>query len=133
MGNRQHADMPQFTRRAALGGALCSASAQRRGVRSARVMHESHDPIARDSRVSSSTAPKWQEAGDRLPKHCILTDEFNDRTGADGKRYAIGFEKRLSGRMERAFSRISPRVRNDWFVLSACYTGAQPKVLYPGL
>ena len=32
---------------------------------------------------------KMQEAGDGLPKHCILTGQVNDRTGADGKRYAI--------------------------------------------
>ena len=38
---------------------------------------------------------KMQEAGDGLPKHCILTGEVNDRTGADGKHYAIGFEMRL--------------------------------------
>ena len=38
---------------------------------------------------------KMQEAGDGLPKHCIVTGEVNDRTGADGRHYAIGFEMRL--------------------------------------
>src|SRR5208283_5217855 len=38
---------------------------------------------------------KMQEAGDGLPQHCIVTGEVNDRTGADGKHYAIGFEMRL--------------------------------------
>ena len=38
---------------------------------------------------------KTQEAGGGLPKHCILTGEVNDRTGADGKHYAIRFEMRL--------------------------------------
>ena len=36
-----------------------------------------------------------QEAGDGLPKHCVVSGEVNDRTGADGKHYAIGFEMRL--------------------------------------
>jgi Tannase and feruloyl esterase len=38
---------------------------------------------------------KMQEAGDGLPAHCILTGEVNDRTGVDGKHYAIRFEMRL--------------------------------------
>jgi hypothetical protein len=38
---------------------------------------------------------KIQEATDGLPKHCIVTGEIDDRTGVDGKHYAIGFEMRL--------------------------------------
>jgi hypothetical protein len=38
---------------------------------------------------------KMQEAGDGLPKHCIVSGAMNDRTGADGKHYAIRFEMRL--------------------------------------
>ena len=38
---------------------------------------------------------KIQDAGDGLPKHCILSGEVNDRTGVDGKHYAIRFELRL--------------------------------------
>jgi feruloyl esterase len=38
---------------------------------------------------------KMQEASDGLPKHCILTGKVNDRTGVDGKHYAIRFEMRL--------------------------------------
>jgi feruloyl esterase len=39
--------------------------------------------------------PKLQEPGDGLPKHCILTGRANDRTGVDGRHYAIDFEMRL--------------------------------------
>ena len=38
---------------------------------------------------------KMNDAGGGLPEHCILTGEVNDRTGVDGKRYAIRFEMRL--------------------------------------
>ena len=38
---------------------------------------------------------KLQEAGNNLPKHCIVTGLANRRTGADGKSYAIQFELRL--------------------------------------
>jgi len=38
---------------------------------------------------------KIEEAGHGLPKHCVLIGRVNDRTGADGKHYAIGFEMRL--------------------------------------
>jgi pimeloyl-ACP methyl ester carboxylesterase len=41
------------------------------------------------------TATKLQEAGNGLPQHCILSGKVNERTGSDGKRYAIGFEVRL--------------------------------------
>ena len=35
---------------------------------------------------------KMQEAGNGLPKHCIVSGAANDRTGVDGKHYAIRFE-----------------------------------------
>lgn len=38
---------------------------------------------------------KIQEADERLPKHCIVTGVVNERTGSDGKAYAIRFEMRL--------------------------------------
>jgi feruloyl esterase len=38
---------------------------------------------------------KMQEAGDGLPMHCIVTGALNQRTGTDGKSYAIRFEMRL--------------------------------------
>jgi pimeloyl-ACP methyl ester carboxylesterase len=38
---------------------------------------------------------KMQEAGDGLPMHCIVTGVVNERSGADGKSYAIRFEMRL--------------------------------------
>ena len=38
---------------------------------------------------------KLQDAGDGLPMHCIVTGAVNQRTGADGKSYAIRFELRL--------------------------------------
>ena len=34
-------------------------------------------------------------AGEGLPAHCILSGRVNDRTGSDGKHYAIRFEMRL--------------------------------------
>jgi feruloyl esterase len=40
-------------------------------------------------------ASKLQEAGNGLPKHCIVAGLANQRTGADGKSYAIQFELRL--------------------------------------
>jgi len=34
-------------------------------------------------------------SSDKYPAHCLLQGTVNDRTGADGKHYAIGFEMRL--------------------------------------
>ena len=36
-----------------------------------------------------------QPAGDGLPEHCVLRARVDDRTGSDGKSYAIRFEMRL--------------------------------------
>ncbi|MGJ5204624.1 tannase/feruloyl esterase family alpha/beta hydrolase [Bradyrhizobium sp. HKCCYLR20261] len=41
------------------------------------------------------TGSKLQEAGDGLPRHCILSGKVNERTGVDGRAYAIQFEIRL--------------------------------------
>lgn len=38
---------------------------------------------------------KLQEAANGLPKHCLLTAKVNERTGSDGRQYAIQFEIRL--------------------------------------
>jgi len=38
---------------------------------------------------------KLQEAGEGLPRHCILTGKVNERVGVDGHAYAIQFEMRL--------------------------------------
>lgn len=38
---------------------------------------------------------RMQAAGDGLPAHCVVTGTANQRTGVDGKSYAIGFELRL--------------------------------------
>jgi feruloyl esterase len=38
---------------------------------------------------------KMQDAANGLPKHCLLTGKVNERTGTDGKHYAIQFEIRL--------------------------------------
>ena len=38
---------------------------------------------------------KLQDAGNGLPRHCIMTGLANRRTGADGQSYAIQFELRL--------------------------------------
>src|SRR5579871_4532887 len=34
-------------------------------------------------------------ASDKFPAHCLLQGTVDDRTGSDGKHYAIGFEMRL--------------------------------------
>jgi feruloyl esterase len=41
------------------------------------------------------TGSKTQDAANGLPRHCIVTGLANQRTGVDGKSYAIGFELRL--------------------------------------
>ena len=41
------------------------------------------------------TGARTAEPADGLPKHCVLTAHVDDRTGADGRHYAIGFEMRL--------------------------------------
>lgn len=38
---------------------------------------------------------RLQEAGEGLPRHCILTGKVNERVGVDGHAYAIQFEIRL--------------------------------------
>lgn len=38
---------------------------------------------------------KIQDAGEGLPRHCILTGKVNERVGVDGHAYAIQFELRL--------------------------------------
>ncbi|MEO6841210.1 MAG: tannase/feruloyl esterase family alpha/beta hydrolase [Bradyrhizobium sp.] len=40
-------------------------------------------------------ASKLQEADKDLPRHCVLSGTINERTGVDGKSYAIQFEARL--------------------------------------
>ena len=72
-----------------------------------------------------------QEAGDGLPTKDIpiVTREVNDRTGADGKRYAIGFEMRLPVEWNGRFL-DQANGGNDGAVLPA--TGDQPKALASG-
>jgi hypothetical protein len=41
------------------------------------------------------TASKLNEADRDLPPHCIVSGKLNERTGVDGKSYAIQFEMRL--------------------------------------
>jgi feruloyl esterase len=41
------------------------------------------------------TSSKMQDAANGLPKHCIVTGLANQRSGIDGKSYAIQFELRL--------------------------------------
>jgi pimeloyl-ACP methyl ester carboxylesterase len=72
---------------------------------------------------------KMQEAGDGLPKHCVVSGEVNDRTGADGKHYAIGFEMRLPVEWNGRFLH-QVNGGNDGAVLPAI--GDQPKALASG-
>ena len=95
MGYRQRADTLHFARRVALGGALvlglaAPSAANAQGEGCTKVTTES---LAIPGLVIDGS--KMQEEGDGLPKHCVVTGEVNDRTGADGRRYAIGFEMRL--------------------------------------
>jgi tannase/feruloyl esterase len=46
---------------------------------------------------------KMQDAGDGLPMHCIVTGVANERTGVDGKSYAIRFEMRLPAQWNGRF------------------------------
>ncbi len=72
---------------------------------------------------------KMQEAGDGLPKHCIVSGAVNERTGADGKTYAIHFEMRLPAEWNGRFLH-QVNGGNDGVVLPA--TGDQPKALASG-
>ena len=72
---------------------------------------------------------KMQEAGDGLPGHCIVTGEVNDRTGADGKHYAIRFEMRLPVEWNGRFL-DQPNGGTDGAVLPAI--GDQPRALASG-
>src|SRR5208283_5442203 len=72
---------------------------------------------------------KIQEAGGGLPKHCIVTGEVNDRTGADGKHYAIRFEMRLPVDWNGRFL-SQENGGNDGVVLPA--TGDGPGALASG-
>ena len=76
--------------------------------------------------ISRST---MQEAGDGLPKHCVVRGEVNDRTGVDGKHYAIDFEMRLPVEWNGRFL-AQENGGNDGAVLPA--TGDQPKALASG-
>ena len=70
-----------------------------------------------------------QEAGDGLPQHCVVTGEVNDRTGADGKHYAIRFEMRLPVEWNGRFL-DQPNGGTDGAVVPAL--GDQPKALASG-
>jgi tannase/feruloyl esterase len=72
---------------------------------------------------------KMQAAGGGLPKHCIVSGAMNDRTGADGKHYAIRFEMRLPVEWNGRFL-DQANGGNDGVVLPA--TGDQPKALASG-
>jgi pimeloyl-ACP methyl ester carboxylesterase len=75
------------------------------------------------------TGSKMQEAGDGLPKHCIVSGEVNERTGADGKHYAISFEMRLPVEWNGRFLH-QVNGGNDGVVLPAI--GGQPNALASG-
>jgi pimeloyl-ACP methyl ester carboxylesterase len=72
---------------------------------------------------------KMQEASDGLPKHCIVSGAMNDRTGVDGRHYAIRFEMRLPVEWNGRFL-DQANGGNDGVVLPA--TGDQPKALASG-
>ncbi len=129
MGNRQHAHAPRFARRAAFSGALllslgmCGpAFAQDEGC--TKVTAQS---LAIPGLVIGGS--KMQEAGDGLPQHCVVTGEVNDRTGADGKHYAIRFEMRLPVEWNGRFL-DQPNGGTDGAVVPAL--GDQPKALASG-
>ncbi len=50
------------------------------------------------------TAAKAQPADDKgIPAHCLVSGAANERTGLDGRQYAIGFEMRLPTAWNRSF------------------------------
>ncbi|MBV9565278.1 MAG: tannase/feruloyl esterase family alpha/beta hydrolase, partial [Bradyrhizobium sp.] len=64
----------------------------------ARAQTESCSPITTASLAQANveiSGSKWQEAGEGLPRHCVVTGLVDPRTGIDGKSYAIRFELRL--------------------------------------
>ena len=74
-------------------------------------------------------ATKLQEAGNNLPKHCIVTGLANRRTGADGKAYSIQFEMRLPAEWNGRFLH-QVNGGNDGVVVPA--TGPRPEGLGSG-
>ena len=95
MANWRRADTPHLTRWTALGGALSLGLA---GHAAAFAQEESCTHVTTQSLALPGLiidGSKMQEAGNGLPKHCIVSGAANDRTGVDGKHYAIRFEIRL--------------------------------------
>lgn len=45
--------------------------------------------------AGGSTWPTGVTSGEKLPEHCVVQGRINERTGTDGKPYAVGFELRL--------------------------------------
>lgn len=64
------------------------------------------------------TGSRTEDGRDGLPRHCLLTGKVNERTGTDGKAYAIQFEIRLP---EEWNGRFLHQVNggNDGFVVPA--------------
>lgn len=54
---------------------------------------------------SETVAASWQSdtQSDNYPEHCVIAGKLNERTGADGKPYGIGFELRLPRQWNRRF------------------------------
>ena len=74
----------------------CSSGARRAGRSAAD--NEGCTPVTTRSLAIAGlviSGSKMQAAGDGLPKHCIVSGAVNERTGADGRTYAIHFEIRL--------------------------------------
>ena len=95
MANWRRADTPHLTRWTALGGALSLGLA---GHAAAFAQEESCTHVTTQSLALPGLiidGSKMQDAGNGLPKHCIVSGAANDRTGVDGKHYAIRFEIRL--------------------------------------
>ncbi len=85
MENRMDAEPPHVGRRAVLGVVLLLGLAARG---TAFAQGESCTKLTTESLAIPGLVidgSKMQEAGDGLPKHCIVTGEVNDRTGIDGK------------------------------------------------
>lgn len=56
--------------------------------------------------ITQATSAAEQMANDpalSLPPHCVVTGKIGERTGIDGKSYAIGFELRLPSEWNRRF------------------------------
>jgi feruloyl esterase len=90
--------MPIFkSRRTNLGSARASALFALAGLCLADAPARAQDCFAQAKTPAgvTITGSAWQEPDKGLPRHCLVQGKTGERTGSDGKSYAITFEMRL--------------------------------------